>query len=464
MSANLVTPQMGRPPIEIDLNRVRALLSSNPLTRVAEIIGVSSSTIYNRLGRCCPQMLDSVRASRPPKKQKRGVMGRPPVEIDLAAVQELLPQCGHSVRRVARVLGISQSTLHYRLKNVPRIERYFATRAAIQHEVDFLRHQTFVRRVARRASATYRAFELPRLMKLEAGIGREFCSEPDSKFRACGSCGVTKRLSEFYFHKASQVFKRACKACCRKSSLYIWHERGKFTRAIIGRRSYSKPVVKLTECYPYLLSNALEGASLLETIHNLVPRSLSEAVRADVCQEMVLAVLSGEIEIENLSKYVRQYIKTQSAYLPSKYEASLDAPISLNDGHRYSLIDTISTDDYNDAWGVKNHYGSALSDCEGAEDLAERLSSAWEANRLKTPSRRTYNRFSATHEEDNRGRVAPLQVSGRVGMHVNARRYRYQASPRTGIERKLDNLAWATDDYLEQRIAEEREALSAYDF
>jgi hypothetical protein len=380
-------------------------------------------------------------------------VGRSLVVIDFAAVRNLLPQCNNSVRHVARVLGISQSTLHWRLRHEQEYKHIHAERNTNLARIAFLRHQGFVRRVARKASLTYQRREIPRLIKLEIGIGREFCVAAKDKIRTCNNCFQTLPLAEFYFKRESQVYRRKCKSCCRVESLIVWHERGARARLIHGRRRAT--ITKLTRCYPYLLSDVVDGAQLIQRINNLVPRYLSEDVRADVCQEVALAVLSDELDLANLAGYIKQYIKSQSAYLPSKYEKSLDAPLNFSDGHKYSPIDTISTDDYNNAWGVKNHYGHALSDCENTEDLAERLSDAWEANRLKTLNRKTYSRFSAKHEDDNRGLVAPAQVSGRVGMYRKFRHTIKLLPRRDGIERKLDELSWATEDYLEQRRAEE---------
>ena len=41
-------------------------------------------------------------------------------------------------------------------------------------------------------------------------------------------------------------------------------------------------------------------------INNVVPRHLPEEVRADMCQDLALAVLSGECELSGLGDFVRQ--------------------------------------------------------------------------------------------------------------------------------------------------------------
>jgi hypothetical protein len=63
--------------------------------------------------------------------------------------------------------------------------------------------------------------------------------------------------------------------------------------------------------YPYLTDTTVgDGAELLTIINALVPR-LAESVRADVCQELALSVLIGEVKLEELSLHVRDYAKRQ---------------------------------------------------------------------------------------------------------------------------------------------------------
>lgn len=52
--------------------------------------------------------------------------------------------------------------------------------------------------------------------------------------------------------------------------------------------------------YPYMLS-ADDGSELLQAVNSMVPRGLYDDCRADVCQEMLLAILEGKLEREALS-------------------------------------------------------------------------------------------------------------------------------------------------------------------
>lgn len=91
------------------------------------------------------------------------------------------------------------------------------------------------------------------------------------------------------------------------------------------RRSRERqPVPPLALLYPYNFSAVAEGAALIAKIIDLVPRTLPEAVRADVCQELALAVLSGEADPERLDEHVAAAVRTQFRFLPSRWHVSLD--------------------------------------------------------------------------------------------------------------------------------------------
>jgi hypothetical protein len=97
--------------------------------------------------------------------------------------------------------------------------------------------------------------------------------------------------------------------------------------------------------YPYHLSAGAEGADLVCAINNLVPRSLPESVRADVCQELALAVLSGGIEPCDLSDHVGSYIREQFRFLPNRFHISLDADEYVRDRVGYLAAQLA------DSWG-----------------------------------------------------------------------------------------------------------------
>ena len=66
---------------------------------------------------------------------------------------------------------------------------------------------------------------------------------------------------------------------------------------------------------------------LLILVNGLVPRGLPEQLRGDVCQEIILAVLSGELKQVDIPAEMQRFIRGQRKAQESSYMAiSLDAP------------------------------------------------------------------------------------------------------------------------------------------
>ena len=95
--------------------------------------------------------------------------------------------------------------------------------------------------------------------------------------------------------------------------------------------------------YPYLrddISHA-DGADLLTFVSALVPNDgMPDYMRADMCQDMILAILSGQASRNEISKDVRKYISKVLGDSPWKYKwISMDAPLGGdNDGTLHDLI------------------------------------------------------------------------------------------------------------------------------
>lgn len=70
------------------------------------------------------------------------------------------------------------------------------------------------------------------------------------------------------------------------------------------RRVFTNP---LCEVYPYAPKEI--DCDLLKIVNDAVPRSVPEVVRADVCQDLILNVLAGEIPIAELGDNLESAIK-----------------------------------------------------------------------------------------------------------------------------------------------------------
>lgn len=92
--------------------------------------------------------------------------------------------------------------------------------------------------------------------------------------------------------------------------------------------------------WPYVRNFDNDDYALLKLVNETVPRSISESVRADVCQEIITDVLSGDLAIDMIKGSVNNYLRRAYALLPSRFgPLSLDAAFVGRDGLR--LIDTL---------------------------------------------------------------------------------------------------------------------------
>lgn len=97
--------------------------------------------------------------------------------------------------------------------------------------------------------------------------------------------------------------------------------------------------------YPYLIHKPTNGdaeRALLMDVHNAVPKHLPEHIRADVCQDLIVAILAGDISRDEIKDNVRGYMRKVLNMHPLKY-----GPLSLDDvlpGTTIRRIDTLPSD------------------------------------------------------------------------------------------------------------------------
>jgi len=97
--------------------------------------------------------------------------------------------------------------------------------------------------------------------------------------------------------------------------------------------------------YPYLKSESkMEGADLVQFANSIVPRWPHEDQRADMCQDVILAILEGTATRESIGTDVKKFITKVMQASPWKYKwISFDAPLG-EDGEG-TLHDLISNED-----------------------------------------------------------------------------------------------------------------------
>jgi hypothetical protein len=95
-----------------------------------------------------------------------------------------------------------------------------------------------------------------------------------------------------------------------------------------ARRKPTIPYVPITEFYPYISATPTDDHALIIAVDSLVPKGLADHTRADICQDMIVSVLSGDVLLENLRDAVPKFIKQYFKQSPSKYNhLSLDHPV-----------------------------------------------------------------------------------------------------------------------------------------
>lgn len=75
--------------------------------------------------------------------------------------------------------------------------------------------------------------------------------------------------------------------------------------------------------YPYLVHDPEredEGKALVALANELVPRTLPEDIRADVCQELIMSILIGDITKENAREFVKSHIGRVFKSVAFKFE------------------------------------------------------------------------------------------------------------------------------------------------
>lgn len=100
-----------------------------------------------------------------------------------------------------------------------------------------------------------------------------------------------------------------------------------------SHRDWRRPAKLLPTLSHYPYSHENLSNNLLWLVHNAVPKHLPEEVRADVCQDMIVSVLAGEISRLNLGSAVRLHLKRHRKLYADQWRTiSMETPIYDRDG------------------------------------------------------------------------------------------------------------------------------------
>lgn len=233
-----------------------------------------------------------------------------------------------------------------------------------------------------------------------------------------------------------------------------------------ARRAPRQRLAPISTCYPYIREG--EEVELLLLVNNAVPRTVAADVRADACQELLLAILTGELTRENFTDHIARYVRESYKQLGDKFkEVSLDAPL-YRDGQTYTLLDTLAAPETpeDELFSVKHTYvrggmpyAGALADATTAADLARRLADRWEANRLlrSEPRKTRIGIHVADRETDNRHVTASSTAGiGRIRMSSYIRHSGFgKVQPYAQNNYVRDQVAFSVKEYQEGRAEED---------
>lgn len=119
-----------------------------------------------------------------------------------------------------------------------------------------------------------------------------------------------------------------------------------------------------TRCYPFAGHALKTENDLLLKIHAAVPSGLNRAIRGDLCQDLAVAVLSGEVSVENLPDAVARYMKEARKFSPKSedelwkkrvFTSAKRADNLLSWQSQHAADYQPSVEDLADAWGCELH-------------------------------------------------------------------------------------------------------------
>lgn len=108
-------------------------------------------------------------------------------------------------------------------------------------------------------------------------------------------------------------------------------------------------VAPISEFYPYISRNLTREEQLLGEVNNAVPKHLY--CRADVCQDLLLALLSAEITLDGLKEHVPIFIRKHQKMF-NTHMVSLDQKVRSDGESESSLLDLIGVSNNGELYGI----------------------------------------------------------------------------------------------------------------
>lgn len=119
----------------------------------------------------------------------------------------------------------------------------------------------------------------------------------------------------------------------------IWRDKKQSGRPLGSRNATSVKDL----FYPFVIHKpkVQDGAyDMMMLVNNAVPKQLPDHIRADICQDLIVSILAGEIDADEIKANVKGFSRKVFEMHPMKYgHLSLDAPIGDDTGR--TLLDIL---------------------------------------------------------------------------------------------------------------------------
>jgi hypothetical protein len=103
--------------------------------------------------------------------------------------------------------------------------------------------------------------------------------------------------------------------------------------------------------YPFISREPLKEHELLLAVHNAVPKHINRAIRGDLCQDLLVAVICGDLKIENIPNEIHKYVREANKLRPHEMGdlARMGGRIFGSSGHTGG-DNVFSNHDYRPGW------------------------------------------------------------------------------------------------------------------
>lgn len=210
--------------------------------------------------------------------------GRRGIELDARAAAEVLR--ANTVTRAAVLLGVHRNTLYRRMQQDPAW-----------------------REIVSQARRPCRIAYTPN--PFDAWLHQ-------NGLKPCSGCWASKSLTDFPYRKATGTYRAMCKECTKARWRELYAERrgrrsgARFRLARLWFAALRRAEIEIIyRLIPYVdKPQAVEVPEDINAMVNAaIPQYLSRQQREEICQNVILALLTDEIAPENLQGEIKKYVR-----------------------------------------------------------------------------------------------------------------------------------------------------------